>query len=123
MQPLGCKHMGADQLDERRESRAAGSDPIRQRGDVEVDPLVGERLALPVQGQMLAEFRLEDGRQQFGSGASARDRMERRRDLGDRVIVSQARQTRRSRTVCTTFQERGRRAGQGCTGFRPIAVG
>ena len=71
VQPLGREDMGTDQVDERRQCRAAGPNPIRQRGDVEVDPLVGECLALPGQRQVLAELRLEDGGEQLWPRAPA----------------------------------------------------
>ena len=41
MQALGGKHVAADQLDERRQARGAGADPIRQGRHVELDAFAG----------------------------------------------------------------------------------
>ena len=85
VQAGGRHHMRPDQGVQRRQVRRAGADPVGQGGGVEVDALAGKGLALPVQRQMLSELRLQDHRQQFGSGTAPRDRMERRRRLRDRL--------------------------------------
>ena len=75
--------MGTDQGHQRRQGRAAGADPIAQGRYVEVYVFAGIGLTLPVQRQMLTELGLQDHRQQLRPGAAARDRVERRRRLGD----------------------------------------
>jgi hypothetical protein len=85
MQPFGRHHMEPDQLGQRRKRRGAGTNPIGQGGDIEFDPLAGEGLALAVQGDVLTELGLDDHRQQVGSRPAARDRVEGRRRLGDRL--------------------------------------
>ena len=88
MQPFGGEHMPTDQLVERGQSGSAGTDMIRQAGDVEVDALPGIALALPVQWLMAAVLLEQDHRQQAGADPGARDDMERRRRLGDRLAVA-----------------------------------
>ena len=85
MKPLGRQHVRGDQHHQRRQRARAGADPVGERGDTEIDALEGETFALPVQRLMLAEFAVHDRRQQIRTGASARDRMERGRRLGDRL--------------------------------------
>jgi len=82
---LGRQHMGADQDHQRRQRRGAGADPIGQRRDAEVDAFAREPLALPVQRLMFAELAVHDRCQQVWTGAATRDRMKRRRRLGDRL--------------------------------------
>jgi len=85
MDAIGRQHMRPDQVVRRRQVRRAGAHPVGQGGGIEVDALAGKRLALPVQRQMLPELRLQDCRQQLGPGSAARDRVERRRRLRDRL--------------------------------------
>ena len=82
---LGGQHMRADQRHQRRQRRRAGADPVGQRRDAEIDALAGKALALAVERLMLAELAIDDRRQQVGSGAAARDRVERRGWLRDRL--------------------------------------
>ncbi len=77
--------MRLDQRGQRRKRRRARADPVRHGRDIDLDALACIRLALPVQRQVLAELRLQDHRQQLGPGAAARDGVERRRRLGDRL--------------------------------------
>jgi len=90
MQPFGRHDMGQDQCRQRGKCRRAGANPVRQRGDIKVDPFTGKRLALPVQRQVLAKLGFQDRGQQFGAGAAAGDRMERRRRLSDAVAGAAA---------------------------------
>ena len=85
MDALGGEHVAADQLVQRAQRGRAGADPIGQRRDVEVDALAGIALALPVERLVLAVLGEQDHRQQARPGAAARDDMERRRRLGDRL--------------------------------------
>jgi hypothetical protein len=48
--------MGFDQLKERPGGEDAGADLVGQRRDRQVNPLAFEALALPIEGQMLAEL-------------------------------------------------------------------
>ena len=66
---------------------AAGADPVGQRRDVELDALAGIGRALAVERQMQAVLGEQHMRQQPRPGASARDRMRRRRRLGDRLAA------------------------------------
>lgn len=71
---------GGDQRPQRHRNRA---DPVGQGGNVEIDTLAGETLALAVQRQMQAEFVEHNVRQQSRAGPTAGDGVERRRRLGD----------------------------------------
>ena len=62
---------------------AAGADPIGQRRDVELDALAGIGRALPVERQVQAVLGEQHMREQPWPGATARDRMRRRRRLRD----------------------------------------
>ncbi len=53
MDALGREHVGADQRDPGRQRGGAGADPVGQGGDIQLDALAGERLALPVERQVL----------------------------------------------------------------------
>ena len=66
---------------------AAGADPVGQRRDVELDALAGIGRALAVERQMQAVLGEQDMGQQLRPGAAARDRMRRRRRLGDRLAA------------------------------------
>lgn len=83
MQTLGRHDMRPDQNEQRRQRGRAGADPIRQRGDLEVDAFTRVSLALAVQREMVRELRIQDHRQQVRPGTATRDRMERRRRLSD----------------------------------------
>ena len=90
MQALGRHHVRPDQRHQRRQVGGAGPNPIGQRRSVKLDTLPRKGLALAVQRQVLAELRLQDSRQQLGSGTSARDRVERRRRLDYRLACPAA---------------------------------
>ena len=62
MDALGREHVGLDQCDQGRQRGRAGANPVGQGGDVQLDALAGERLALAVQRQVLAELGFQDGR-------------------------------------------------------------
>ena len=57
----------------------------RASRDEVIDALEGEAFALPVQWLMVTEFAVQDRRQQVGTGAAARERVERCRRLSDRL--------------------------------------
>ena len=61
MQPLGGQRMRIDQEHERREGRGAGAHPITDRRGAEMDALTRKGLAEPIERQVLAEFRLQNG--------------------------------------------------------------
>ena len=83
VQPLCRQHVSADQRHQRRQRGGDGTDPVGQGRGVEFDALAGERLALPVQRQVLGELCVQDRRQQLGPGPATGDGVERRRRLGD----------------------------------------
>ena len=85
MDALGCEDMRPDRLDQRHQGRRRSADPIGQRRDVELDAFAGIDRALAVERQMQAVLGEQDMRQQPRPGAPARDRMRRRRRLGDRL--------------------------------------
>jgi hypothetical protein len=85
VKPLGRQHVRGDQHHQRHQGARAGADPVGERGDTEIDALEGETFALPVQRLMIAEFAVNDRRQQVRTGASARDGVEWGRRLGDRL--------------------------------------
>ena len=85
MDALGRQHVGTDQRDEGRQGRGARADPIGERRHIQLDPLAGERLALPVQWQVLAELRLQDRRQQLRPGTPTRNHVERCGRLMERL--------------------------------------
>ena len=105
MNALGRQHMISDQRHQRTQRRCAGPHPVRQRGDIEIDPLAGIHLALAIERLVIAELGVQDHREQVGTRAATGDRMERR--AGGWAIVSQARHTNFSRTVWITFHWRG----------------
>ena len=73
-------------VDQRRQRRRAGADPVGQRRDVEIDALAGDSVSLcRFSGWCLPNLRVQDHRQQARPGPAAGDRMERRRRLGDRL--------------------------------------
>jgi hypothetical protein len=76
-------NMIADGIDQRHQARRGSPDPVGKRGDTEIDTLAGIDLALPIQRQMRPVFAEQDLRQELRSGATAGDRMERRRRRGD----------------------------------------
>jgi hypothetical protein len=88
MDTLGGEDVAPDQLDQRHQRGGTGADPIRQGRGVELDALAGVARALPVERLVLAELGIQDHRQQARPGASANDRMERRRRLRDRLAAT-----------------------------------
>jgi hypothetical protein len=87
VQALGGEHMLAKLGEDRIEGGDASADPIGHRRAVELDPFAGESGALPVQRQMVAELADQNHGEQARAGEAARDRMRRRRRLGDRLTV------------------------------------
>ena len=83
MQALGREHMGADRLDQRHQGRRRSADPVGQGRHVELDALAGIGRALAGQRQVQAVLGEQHMRQQPRPGASAGDRVRRRRRLGD----------------------------------------
>ena len=63
MQAFGGEHVLADQVNERRQARRAGADPVRQGRHVKLDTLPRIALALPVERLVLAELGIKDHRQ------------------------------------------------------------
>ena len=49
---LSIQHVAADQLDQRRQRRGRGADPVGERRDVEIDAFAGEALTLPVEREV-----------------------------------------------------------------------
>ena len=87
MQALGGEHVPAKLGEDRIEGGDASADPVGERRDVEFDAFAGEGGALPVQRQMVAELADQDHGEQARAGEAARDRMRRRRRLGDAIAV------------------------------------
>ena len=87
MDALGREHVGADRLDQRHQGRRRCAHPVGQRRDVELDALAGIGRALAGERQMQAVLGEQHMRQQARPGAAARDRVRRRRRLGDRLAA------------------------------------
>ena len=85
MNALGGEHVRLDQLVERHQRRRAGADMIGHGRDRQLDPLARILLALPIERLMIGVLVDQDHRQQARPGKAARDRMERRRRLRDRL--------------------------------------
>jgi len=85
MDALGGEDMCPDQQQQWHQRRGRSADPVSQRRDVELDALAGIDRALAVERQMQPVFGEQDMRQKSGAGAPTRDRMRRRRRLGDRL--------------------------------------
>ena len=77
--------MGLDQRHQGRQHRCAGTCPISECGDAQVDALAEEPLALAVQRLMLAELGVQDRGQQVRTGTTASNDMEWPRRLCDRL--------------------------------------
>ena len=69
------------------EGGGASADPVGERRDLELDALAGEGGALPVQRQMVAKLADQDHGEQARAGEAARDRVRRRRRLGDALAI------------------------------------
>ena len=63
MDPVGGKHMAADQLDQGRQRGAARPHPVGQGRHVQLDAFAGVDVTLPIEWLMLAELGVEDHRQ------------------------------------------------------------
>ena len=85
MNAVGGKYVTADQRHQRRQRRRAGTNPIGEGRNAEIDALACKTFALPVQRLVVAELAVHDAGQQVRPGAAARDRMERGRRLRDRL--------------------------------------
>src|SRR5262245_12016484 len=109
METLGSEHMIANGLDQRRQARRGGADPVGERGDAEIEPLTGVDLALSVQRQVCPVFAEQDLRQELRSGAAASDRMERRQSFS---MLAGDRPKSRPISLDTSF----------LVGFRPSAI-
>ena len=83
MKAVAAHNVLADQFGQRRQGRGAGTNPIGQCRDAEVEAFTPEALGLTVQGLVVAILGVEDHRQQAGPAPTAHDRMKRRRLLGD----------------------------------------
>ena len=82
---LRREHVRADHFHQRHQSCGCRADPIGERRDVEIDAFAGVDCALAVERQMQAVLREQDVRQELRPGAATRDRVRRRRRLGDRL--------------------------------------
>jgi len=85
MQTLGCQNMRLDQAIQRHGGEHPGPDLVGQRRDTQLNALAPEALALPIQGQMLAELVEQDRRQKRRPDEAAWRGMERRRRLRNRL--------------------------------------
>ena len=85
MNALGREHVRLDQFVERHQRRRAGADMIRHGRYRQLDPLARIVLALPIERLMVGVFLDQHHRQQARTRKAARDRMERRRRLRDRL--------------------------------------
>jgi hypothetical protein len=85
MNAFGSEHVRLDQLMERHQRRRTGADMIRHGRHRQLDPLARILLALPVERLMVGILLDQHHRQQARSREAARDRMERRRRLGNRL--------------------------------------
>jgi hypothetical protein len=56
MDALSCKDVRLDRLDQRPQGRSRGTDPVRERGDIQRDAFMGVGRALPVERQMQSIF-------------------------------------------------------------------
>ena len=75
MKSLGCQRMRIDQDHERHDRCGAGADPIPDRRGAEVDALSREGFAEPIERQVLAEFRLQNGGEEMRPRPAAHDRV------------------------------------------------
>jgi hypothetical protein len=87
MDAFRAHDMDPDGLNNGIERHHAGADPIRQGRDIDLDPLAGIGLALPVQRLMQQELVDQHHRQQARPGKASRDRMRGRRRLGDCLAI------------------------------------
>lgn len=85
MKTFGHHDMALDQGMEGPQRRGTGADMIGQRRQGQIDALATVALALTVQRLVLPELLEQHHRQQVRVGMAARDDVERRRRLGDRL--------------------------------------
>lgn len=57
---MGAAQMGAHVVDDRHEVETGPADPVAERAAIQVDPLSLEDFSLPVERQVIAEFRNDD---------------------------------------------------------------
>jgi len=82
---LAGEDVPPDPRDHRVEQPSRLSDPIGQRGAVEVEPLAGVNLALAIERQMVAVLRHQQMCERARRGTAARGRHRRRRGLRDGI--------------------------------------
>ena len=85
MKPLGGEDVRLDQFVERHQRRRTGTDMVRHGRYRQLDPLARIVLALPVERLMVGILLDQHHRQQARARQAARDRMERRWRLRDRL--------------------------------------
>jgi hypothetical protein len=88
VQALGGMGVRLDRVTQRHQRRRRRADPVGQRGDIEIDALAREDLALAVERQVRAVFAEQHLGEKLRAGASARDRMRRGRRLRDLLAVA-----------------------------------
>ena len=87
MEAAGAEHMGLDARQERLQRNADRTHGIGQRRQRDGDAFAGELVAQAVEGLVGPELLAGDERQQARSGPAARDGVERRRGLADRLAI------------------------------------
>ena len=90
MKALSGEHMRLDQLVERHQRRRTGADMIRHGRHRQLDPLARILLALPVERLMVGVLLDQHHCQEARTREAARDRVERRRRLRDRLARAAA---------------------------------
>ena len=68
MELVGAEHMAADSLDQWLEQGARPTDPVGERGAVEIDAFAGVDLALPIQRQVIGILGNQHVGEQPGTG-------------------------------------------------------
>ena len=84
------QHMGSDQRDQRRQCRGAGTNPVGERGDIQVNAFAGIGFALPVERQVVGEFAGQHHGEKLRPCPATGDWVERRRWLTDRLAGAAA---------------------------------
>jgi hypothetical protein len=79
------QHMGSDQYDQGCQRDSAGTDPVGERRDIQLNALARISFTLAIERQMVSEFAGQHHGQQFGPSPAARYRVEGRGWLGDRL--------------------------------------
>ena len=90
VQALGREDVGPDLQHQRHQAGGRRTYPVRQRGDVELDPFAGVDRTLPGERQMLAVLRGQHQGQQVRPGPAAGDRVRGGRRLADRLAAAAA---------------------------------